>query len=784
MPWQDRSFWIAAVIVAYASVAGLRATGGEPTGFVVLGLSLLVCLIGFRATDDVTNSNGLSGAATSDAMPTSANPELRVAARLTITGAALFVAASSGTHSAGFVAGENTGAALTSVGSLWALARITPLGGVATASQASRRLDAVVFTALFWIVAVALPGAKAVLPERSKELDGLVLDYATVVASLGSLGVGLFAAARIATVRRAELGVGERARAALWVGSVALAVGVMAAGADVLAPERVLPLSVVIASCGSAYAASTREPEAALRLLRTIVAAAIIVMPVLLGVVFLVHRRPDLAGPIAFVGVGLGAAAALVARRVAGRDGPRGGRLGDALRSATRAAMTPDPEDALRRALFELRGVLGSDGEPAALYRFFPPERLSVDRAGYMQTLRAEVPSRLVALADEEPGRVMRIEALESAAVRRPEVRPLMAWMEERGLLAVSVVRDADGPIGVVVVPRGSRTAPSILSEVRALRELSDRLGAVLGVSSMLARSREREVVARSSVAQIENERQRVEAELGRIQGQFVAIAQLLERPARVAVYSPAARAAVQRLEWLAQTNDAVTLLSAPGIDVVAWAALVHLASPRKTGVMVVKDGGNAAEHDVAKWHDRVTNPMTAAAGGTLVLLDAHLLPALVQMRIASATRDDFGLVVVLPRTVDSLAANGKLVETLADRLGARAVALPEISARAEDLSLLILDKLTRVGQRVRGAPMGIEPHAMAALVEYNFPGNDIELEALLLRAVLATPTDAKVITIRDLEGAGFSPPPGSTRRAKRVAPAAEGKRRRGGKTS
>ena len=146
------------------------------------------------------------------------------------------------------------------MGSLWALARITPLGGVATASQTSRRLDAVVFTALFWIVAVALPGAKAVLPERSKELDGLVLDYATVVASLGSLGVGLFAAARIATVRRAELGVGERARAALWVGSVALAVGVMAAAVDVLAPERVLPLSVVIASCGSAYAASTREP--------------------------------------------------------------------------------------------------------------------------------------------------------------------------------------------------------------------------------------------------------------------------------------------------------------------------------------------------------------------------------------------------------------------------------------------------------------------------------------------------------------------------------------------
>jgi transcriptional regulator of acetoin/glycerol metabolism len=446
--------------------------------------------------------------------------------------------------------------------------------------------------------------------------------------------------------------------------------------------------------------------------------------------------------------------------------------------------MTPDPDEALRRALFEMRSVLGTDGEPAALYRFFPPERLTVDRAGYMQTLKADVPARLVSLANEEPEGVMRYEALASVAVRRAEVRPLMEWMDERGFLAISVVRDADGPMGAIVVPRGARTAPSLLAEVRALRELSDRLGAVLGVASMLARSRERELLAQSGIAQIESERQKVATELERIQGTFTAIAKVLERPARVALYSPASRAAVQRLETLAQTNSPVTLLSAPGIDVIAWAALVHLASPRKTGVMVVVDGGSAVEHDVGKWHDRATSPMTAAAGGTLVLVDAHLLPALVQMRIASSARDDCSLVAVLPKTVDSLAANGKLVETLADRLGDRAVALPEISARAEDLSLLILDKLTRMGPRIYGSPLGIEPHAMAALVEYNFPGNDVELEALLLRAVLAAPPGAKVVTLRDLEAAGFSPPPGSTRRVRRTVPPADGRRKRGGKTS
>jgi hypothetical protein len=784
MPWPKRSLWIAAAIVAYAAIAGLRASGGDVAGWVTLGLSLAACIVGWRLTDDDTPSKGFSGPDNYGDLPLPNAPDVRAAARLTITGAALFAASLTGPHTAGFIAGENVGVALTVLGSLWALARIAPLGGLAVPGPTARRLDAVVFTTLFWIVAIGLPTAKSVLPERTEELDPIVLDYATVVAALGSLGVGLFVSIRTVSVRRAELGVAERARAAFWVTSVALLAGILAGAVRVLPPERVLPVSVVVAACGSAYAAASREPETALRLLRTIVAAAGIVMPTALGAVYLVHFYPHFAGQIAFVAAGAGAVSSLLARKVAGRDGPGGGRLADALRSATRAAMTPDPDEALRRALFELRNVLGTDGEPAALFRFFPPERLSVDRAGYMQTVRAEVPARLIALAEEEPERVLRYEALASVAVRKAEVRPLMAWMEERGFFAVSVIRDADGPIGAVVVPRGARTAPSTLSEVRALRALSDRLGAVLGVASMLARSRERELLAQSGIAQMDQERQAITTELERIQGRFLAIARLLERPARVALYSPAARAAVQRLETLAQTNTSVTLLSAPGIDVLAWAALVHLASPRKTGVMVVVDGSNVAEHDVGKWQEKATNPMIAAAGGTLVLLDGHLLPSAVQMRLAMTTKVDFGMIAILPKTVDSLAANGKLLEAFADRLGDRAVALPEISSRAEDLSALILDKLTRFGVRIHGAPLGIEPHAMVALVEYNFPGNDLELEALLLRAVVAAPPDAKVVTLRELEAAGLTPPPGSARRVRRNAPVGDGRRKRGGKTS
>ena len=770
MPWHTRSLWIAALAVAYAAVAGLWATGGDGSAWFALLLPI-ACVIGWRLTAEDTRSDD------------TIDPGARSATRLTVAGAALFTASRCGAGTPGFVAGENLGAALAALGSLWAIARIKPLGGLAEPSPSARRLDAAAFAALFWVVAATLPGAAAMFPERTEGLDPLLIDYATVAASIGSLGVQLFAAARLAASRRAEIGVAERAQAALWLGSIALAVGFLAAAARVLPPERVLPIAVVLASLGATFAAASREPETVLSALRLTLSTTLLVAPIALGAVYLAHVRPAQAGPVAFAAAGASAIAALVAQRIAYRAGPGSGRLLPALRAATRAATTPDPEEALRAALFELRGALGQGGDPPALYRFFPAEQVSVDRAGFLHTKKAEMPPRLVSLAEAEPERILRIEVMHAVSVRKPEVRPLITWMEDNHLSAVSVVRDGDGPIGALTVPAGARVAPSTLADVRALRQLSDRLAAVLGVSSMLSRSRERELVARGDRDRIEAERTRVGTELGRVEGQFEAIARSFERRARVAIYSPAAQAAVQRLEQLAALDVPVTLLTSPGIDAVAWAALVHLASARKKGVMVIVDGADPAEHDAARWQDRAASPLALAAGGTLVLLDAHVLPELVQMRIASGLPADVGLVVALPGTADSLAASGKLTEALADRLGDRAVALPALASRGEDLSLLVLEALTRIGKRLRQAPLGIDPRALAALVDHDFPGNDAELEGILFRAALVAPADARAVTLRELEAAGFSVPPGSERRARGTGPLPQPRRKRSSKT-
>jgi hypothetical protein len=317
------------------------------------------------------------------------------------------------------------------------------------------------------------------------------------------------------------------------------------------------------------------------------------------------------------------------------------------------------------------------------------------------------------------------------------------------------------------------------LEEVRALRALADRLGAVIGISTALARSREREVLGHGEVERLRGEVVHLQSVMDRDTGRLLAIARMLERPARVASYSPAARTAVEQIERLSEAGRPITLLSAPGVDALAWAALAHLASPHRNGPLTIIDGPNAAEHQLSRWRDPTESPLRAASGGSLAVIDAHALPKEVQSYIGAALPDDVGIIVSVPTTMDALVAAGRMNEHLANRLGDRAVALPTLASRAEDLRALAIEHLGRIGVRLQSRPLGLDPHALAALLEYTWPGNDAELEATLLRAILVT--EGEVIGVRELERIGFTLP-GSMVERKAVGAIPIGRRKRSGR--
>jgi hypothetical protein len=752
MFWRVRSFWVAAGAVAYVAFAALQASqaagsSAAPPARVLAWLGL----VGLPAA--------LAAGWALTAPPTRGEdrvePGARAAARACVAGAAILVAARSGPPGDAFIALGNLGAAIACVASLFALARIGSLGGLAEAPPSTRRLDAAAFAALPWTIAIALPAARALSPARAAELEPVAVDYATVAASLGSLGIGVAAAARVRERRRLELGAADRASAALVLSVTALLVGVAASAVGVAPPERLLPVAAVVAAGVTVWAVAATEPGSVGRALRLALALATPSIPIALATVAVARSAPAKAAPVVFLACVATALAGLFAPRLARRLAPEGARWLDALDAATRAAMNPDPDAALEAALAALREAAGdASGRPPALHRLAPPEVVTVDRAGYVHVQRGEVPAALLALAEGEPERVLRVEALRAVEVRRPDVRPVLAWLDEHAIAVAAIVRDELEAIGLLTLPRGKRTAPMGLDEVRALRALADRIGAVVGVSAMLARSRGRELAARGEADRQTAEVTWLNAAIERDAGRAEALARALARPVRVALYSPAGRAAVEQIERLAAAGGPVTLLAPPGIDALAWAAVAHLASPRRRDVLAVVEGTSAAEHEPTRWRDPVASPLRTAAGGTVLLLDADALPLETQAAIAGALHDGVGLVVTVPSTIDSLVAANRLDERLADRLGDRAVALPPLALRAEDLRGIVLDHLARFGARVHGRPLGIEPAALGAIGEHRWPGNDVELADVLLRAVMAA--RGEVVTTADLEAAGL----------------------------
>ncbi len=145
--------------------------------------------------------------------------------------------------------------------------------------SSARRLDAAAFASLLWTVAVALPAARALGPRRAADLDPVLIDYATVTASLGSLGLAIASAYRVLARRRLELGVADRAASALVLASTAVAVGVIGSLSSVSTPERILPLCLVAASCAVAASVAAPDPTTLARASRSAVALAILATP-------------------------------------------------------------------------------------------------------------------------------------------------------------------------------------------------------------------------------------------------------------------------------------------------------------------------------------------------------------------------------------------------------------------------------------------------------------------------------------------------------------------------
>ena len=743
-----RPLTIALAVVGYTWMVLVRAAGYPPVAYVGLAPALAALWVVLRATRPAEPAD-LARA--------------RVATRVAATGALLSTMGLVAFHTAEGRLAVAAGGALASLWGLVALGRVRAEPGVvARLATTSEQPASKLLATLGWAYALTACGVEVFSPEDLARVPGGDAGLALSVAALGSAGATLATGGLELARRRLELGAVERLRAFALLAGAFVAIAVIA-GALRLAPlPQLFALTALATSLTACAVSVTSSPETVGRLATQLAALGVTAVAPAVVLAALAKHQPEHAAAAVFGAAALaalgGAAAPALARLLLPRTEP----WSAAFEAASQAALHPDPEPALERALLALRGLSTRKLEAPCLFRFDPPAVTSVDLAGYARTEPASIPEGFAEVARGETENVVSRESLEVAAVRRAEVRPLLAWLDDRRLRAVAVVFDEELATGMLGLPRGERTSPLSLAEVRALGHLSSLLGAQLSAAAKLARAREREGASREKEEAASRSRDAVLGDLASERRRGEAVCRILAARALVARYSPAARLALSTLEGLGADGRALSLIVPAGIDPLPYLCVYHLASERKSSALYVVDGKSPELTDLELWRSEDRSPLAEARGGTLAIVDPQLLPRLVQAYVAAAHRQSAdrpreeraALALVVPRTPDALVARGTLEESLADALGDRAVLVPPLAARTEDLRAMALDRLTKLGLDRSGRPYGIEPAAMSLLVEHDWPGNDVELDSLLVR--VAAELEGDVVSKRDLVRAGL----------------------------
>jgi DNA-binding NtrC family response regulator len=595
-----------------------------------------------------------------------------------------------------------------------ALARWVPIGSI-----------------VFLAIAVAL---RALRRRLGSEAADLAAGSSALLGTAATLVLVLFAA--VLAIARGSF---EDApvRVVLALAAIALAVGHSSIRTELRpvaaarSTRRVIAVGLVCALAGATAALAPRVP----------------VDPIALAIVA--------AGMALLVTLGLAAVDALAERWLA----PDGGRLIAAAAEAERAcAGARDLETLGASVLPHLRTAARTlDAEPVIL-SIDPARAVRLDAAGMPHVETRALSPALIDRFGSRRGEIVVRAPIEAQVVRRPELRALAEALEALDALAVVPLMH-DGELdGALVVPRGRRRGALTIEELAALEVLASRIAPVVGLVGAAERSRRREGELMSEREQLEERLDALEDELSRSRAEAARTKESAGGPsaAPIVAYGPAMRAAVARVDELAALDAPVLFAFEPGVSAAPLVRRLHEGGSRKTGPIVVADCANvrSEEAELALFGDELRHGtpgwLRSAAGGTLFLDRATALgtDVLRQLDDAIATRSARPVGFGAPYAIDvrvvlgvhddpaALVERSSMDSGLAERVRAMRVELPPLRARPEDLGSLVLFAIDRACRASGSAVLGIADDALAELAAHDWPGNELELFALIERAV------------------------------------------------
>lgn len=659
-----------------------------------------------------------------------------------------------------------------------AIFQIPSDGGLAEAATvaAHARRPTLVDAERFALLATALAWAQAILVDATALFDrgSSLQDTAAVAGAVGGYGACLVIGATalvVSGMRHLELGVPPRALSCAAAVGVGLLVAVELSLVSGMRADDAIALGLGVATMGVTRLARTTDGLLVAARGRRALTLLLFGGPVVVLAAISANGRSS--GQIVFFFAGVAMLVGAVAAKLEEPFLPVKGALLRALAEAQTKVRDRDTREAMAHALVRLREAGGQvptadvRSASAELWMLHPSRVFTVDAAGYLQERSAELPTSVFDVAKDEPYLTVRVDVLRALEIRRPDLRPLLRWLEQRDALSATMVSGGDEPDGLLVVPRGLRGEAMTLEEVRETKRLADIFVAICQSESARERhlARERDLSER-----IERLDDRV-AELTHAISLDAARNELassrLARPASAGIYSAASRFAFDAIARRIERDAPLVVLARVGIDPVPFIARAHLAGPRKDLPLVIVDGTSSREHDLDRWKSARSSPLALSQGGRLVLVDGAALPHDVQRLVARAlverrppwehpARLDVTLAFTSTTDLEPLVADDRLTHDLFRLLeDARPVSLPGLSERAEDLFSIVADRLAREGLRVRGRPVGIDAAAFARLVEHPFEGEDAELATIVARLVANVSGDVVRATDMDALGIG-----------------------------
>ena len=275
-------------------------------------------------------------------------------------------------------------------------------------------------------------------------------------------------------------------------------------------------------------------------------------------------------------------------------------------------------------------------------------------------------------------------------------------------------------------------------------------------------------------------EREQLRREVGRLRQEVRADARFGE----IVVGSPAMQRAMDVVAKVAPHDSSVLITGASGTGKELVARMIHRQSSRADAPFVPVNCGGVPEQLLeSEFFGFVKGAFTgadrdkpglfeAADGGTLFLDEVGELPGALQVKLLRALQEgevrrvgatetkqvDVRILSATNRDLEEAVEAGDFRKDLYYRLAVVPVHLPSLRARREEIPQLAAHLIERHSRRLKVEVDGIEPEAMAVLLDYSWPGNIRELENVIERALVLT--DGRTIALDDLPEAVRRPAP------------------------